>query len=133
MKRAVEAQPFRLEQETVRPQNPPAGFGNSRYSTPPPTLKPDSRYSDFYVPPIVWRAAIVLAGVCLVGWLLFALGSKVWRAATSAPQEPATAETLPGDPEATEKPNESAVSAPSAPSAERKERTPIKLPPLYFE
>lgn len=129
MKRAVEAQPFRLEQETVRAQEPPVGFSSSRYSTP--KLRPDSRYSDFYVPPIVWRSAIVVAGVCLVGWLLFALGSKVWRAATSEPEEPSIEETLPGAPETAEKPNESAVSAPTAPQTPRKERTPIKLPPIY--
>ena len=131
MKRAVEAQPFQLEQETISAPTAPTGFSSSRYGTPPPTLKPDSRYSDFYVPPIVWRVAVVIAVVGLVGWLLFALGSKVWRAATSEPEEVAIEETLPGAPGTDEKPNENAVSAPSAPSVPRKERTPMKLPPIY--
>ena len=131
MKRAVEAQPFRLEQETISAPNAPSGFQSSRYSTPPPTLKPDSRYSDFYIPPIVWRFAVVIAGICLIAWLLYALGSKVWRAATNAPEEITAVETLPGAPDSDKKPNESVANAPSAPSAPRKERTPMKLPPIY--
>lgn len=133
MRQAVEAQPFRLEQEVVSAPQPPKVFASSRYSTPPPTLEPDSRYSDFYVPPVVWRSAIVVAVVCLVGWLLFALGSKVWRAATTEPAETPAAETLPGAPEDTQKPNDSTVSAQSTPAKPRQQRTPMKLPPLYFE
>ncbi len=133
MVRAVEAQPFHLEQETVKSPQTKNTFSASRYSTPPPTLEPDSRYSDFYVPPVVWRVAIVLGVLCLAGWLLFALGSKVWRAATTPPDETPAGEIQDGAPAETAKPNDSAVSGVSSASGQRKERTPMKLPPLYFD
>lgn len=138
MKRAVESQPFQLEQETVQVRKPLGAFaenGKSRFSTPQP-IDIGAKYSDFHVPPVFWRMCILAGVVALVAWLLFALGAKVWRAATTVPSEPTAAEI-----EAAEaaqardakKANENGVSVAPAGDNAPKNRTPIKLPPLYIE
>ncbi len=120
-------------------QTPPKPRGASRYAAPAPIDIDSSRNSGFSVNPTVWRFATLAVVACLVLWGVWSLASKVWNAATNAPQTdiPGVSETsptaLPGAPEPQPRTAPAQPIAQETPAASRRKREPIKIPPLYID
>ena len=79
------------------------------------------------VPPALWRFLLLAVAVMFILWGLIVVGSKVWRAATTAPDEYEGQET---------KQTTSTIPAEMpvlTPGEKLPPRTPIPQPPIYID
>lgn len=143
---------FRLEQESAifkEPyrDEPLSGADDKAATSPkqgpsrfaPPSPRDEYLIKDKYafsIPPAFIRLAVLVAGAILAIWLVCALVSKVWRAASSdTRQAPLQEEVLAQSnesaesPEAPENPPDEAPPLKFGPKSSRK---PIEVPPLYI-
>lgn len=107
----------------------PRTQGPSRYAAPQP-IEYDER-EPFKIPPVVWRVGLLAVAAALLLWLLVSGISCVYRSTMSS--EPITPDEAAAPAEVDKAPAETPAAEPTASTAERKERTPMKLRPLYID
>ena len=127
------ADPFKATPETTETHTKPSRF------LPPESKEKDFFYEDkfpFSIPPSVIRFGILAIGAILVMWLVCALISKVWRAATNDEGSPAATEEISQIVNEGENESKSPENSGEKPSnikfGPKTNREQIEVPPLYI-